>query len=169
MLLWIFHFGYTFTAVLVPSVLTKSLDDEVEWLAFESTRLSMILGVLGAAGFVAGIGLFPWRPTRASSAPQIPAQNSLYVIGWLILVSAIAWLILLLVQYGGLAVFTMTYLEYRATVLNGSMMPMATELSQLGCLMAVCGGGGKRWVKPVAVWSVTVGLTTLLAAGELRR
>jgi len=166
MLLWMFHFGYTFTAVLVPSMLTNLLDEEVEWLSYESTRLSMILGELGAAGFVASLGLFARRPTLEAPTAKSPAQIGLYMIGWLIMVGAIALAMWVLVQYGGVAVFSMTYLEYRATVLNGSMMSSAMELSQLGCLMAVCGGGGRRWVMPVTVWSAAIGVPTLLIGGR---
>jgi hypothetical protein len=165
MLLWMFHFGYTFTSVLVPSMLTR-LDEEVEWLSFESTRLSMILGVLGAAGFVASVGLFARRPTREAPTANTPAQPGLYTIGWLIMVSAIALVIWVLAQFGGLAVFSMTYLEYRATVLNGSMMPTAVELSQLGCLIAVCGGGRRGWVLPLTVWCAAIGVPTLLVGGR---
>jgi hypothetical protein len=165
-LLWVFHFGFTFTAVLVPSMLTKFMDEELEWLSFESTRLSMILGLIGVSGFVASVGLFARWQTLEAPPAQVSARPALYTIGWVIMVSAIALAAWVLMQFGGLAVLSMTYLEYRATVLNGSMMPTAMELSQLGCLMAVCGGGGKRWVQPVAVWCAAIGVPTLLVGGR---
>ena len=64
LLFWIFHCGMTFTAVWFPSVLARLEGDEIDWYQWPNVRIAMLLSVIGAAGFVFGLGLFEGRPPR---------------------------------------------------------------------------------------------------------
>src|SRR4029434_3618044 len=89
LLFWMFHFGMTFTAVLFPDVLLEFEDWQLEWLGWPSVRVSMLLGVIGAAGFVLGTGLLTRRP-RTNTALPGDTERGLYIGGWLIMLSGIA-------------------------------------------------------------------------------
>jgi hypothetical protein len=160
-LFWTFHFGMTFTAVLVPSVLTKLSDEELEWFSLTSTRLSMILSLIGAASFVFPIGFFAPRLTTAR--PQIDTDNepALYIVGWLLLLTGITLLLVVLVQSGGLAVFSMDILEFRASTAQ-TLLPTAIDMAQLGCIFALCGGRPHQWPRTLVIWGLGVAVPMML-------
>ena len=163
-LFWVFHFGMTFTAVLVPSVLTKILDEDLEWLSLSSTRMSMILGVVGAASFVFATGFFARRPAATSARQPLETEDepALYTMGWLLLLTGIALLVVVFAQNGGPAVFSLGILEFRASILATSVLPTAIDIGQLGCLVALCGAGRHRWPRPLAAWGIGIGAPMLL-------
>jgi hypothetical protein len=47
----------------------------------------------------------------------------------------------------------MGYQEFRQGVLAPTHLQTLVDTSQLGCLLALCGGGRRRWVLTLAVWS----------------
>jgi hypothetical protein len=161
-LFWIFHFGMTFTAVLVPSVLTPLSDGQIEWFRWPSVRMAMILGVIGAAGFVFGAGFFATRSsTREANSPDRTHYPGLYGGGWLIMSGGITASVLVIAQNVGLGVFSMGYLDFLSLTGSTPLGP-TLWLSHLGCLLAICGAGGRRWVKPLVVWGAFVGLPMLV-------
>jgi hypothetical protein len=162
MLFWMFHFGMTFTAAVFPSVLAPLPDEDIEWFYWPNVRMSMILGVLGAVGFVFGVGLVADR--RATEPVQTTDRvhdAGLYLIGWPMMLVGIAASAAVLVQNGGLAVFSLSYLE--VLNLGGSTnFGNFIDLSQLGCMFALCGAGGRRWIFPFVVWLIFAGVPMLL-------
>jgi hypothetical protein len=56
----------------------------------------------------------------------------------------------------------MPYLEFRTQLLRATWLPNFIELSQLGCLLALCGAAGRRWRWPAAVWACLVAFPMLL-------
>jgi oligosaccharide repeat unit polymerase len=159
-LFWTFHFGMTFTAVLVPSVLTKIPEDELEWFYQSSTRMSMLLSVVGAASFVLAIGFFA-RRVVAPRPIETLYEPALYIVGWSLLLIGSALLVLIFAQNGGPAVFSMDVLEFRATILTQTVLPTAIDIAQLGCLLAIC-GGARRWPWPLLMWAVAIAVPMML-------
>jgi hypothetical protein len=86
LLFWIFHCGMTFTAVWFPSVLTDLEAGDLEWYYWPNVRLAMLLSVIGAAGFVFGMGLFGRSrvapDTDVTVGEHVPA---LYAAGWVVM------------------------------------------------------------------------------------
>jgi hypothetical protein len=162
MLFWMFHFGMTFTATLIPSVLTRLEDYEIEWLYWPNVRFAMILGVIGAAGFVFGVGFFAGRSSTAIARPSKRAHDpGLYIGGWLIMLIGIATSVVVVARYVGLEIFSVGYMSFLAMA-QSTTLGTALGLSHLGCLLAVCGAGGRLWLKPLAAWGVCIALPTLL-------
>ena len=123
LLFWTFHFGMTFTTVLFPDVLLKFEDWQLEWLAWPNVRVGMLLGVIGAAGFLLGSGLFAKRPSV--SAPEAGDREwGIYVGGWLIMLGGIGSSWLFVALNVGTAVFAEGYLSFLA--LSGSTMARNT-------------------------------------------
>jgi hypothetical protein len=56
----------------------------------------------------------------------------------------------------------MSYLDFRSAVLGPTMLQTTLDLSQVGCLLAICGAGGRRWLKPLVIWSLCAALPVLL-------
>jgi hypothetical protein len=160
LLFWTFHFGMTFTAVLIPSVLTKLSDSGLVWYPLTSTRLSMILGLIGAASFVFPIGFFARRIT--APRPRIETENepALYFVGWLLLLAGVALVLVVLVQSGGLAVFSMDILEFRGST-SQTLLPTAIDVATLGCMFTLC-GRPHQWPRPLMIWGVGVAVPMML-------
>jgi hypothetical protein len=68
----------------------------------------------------------------------------------------------ILVREGGPALFAMSYLDFRSAVLRPTMLQSALDLAQVGCLLTICGAGGRRWLKPFVIWSLCAALPVLL-------
>jgi len=153
MMFWMLHYGLAFTAVLVPDVLMNFTDWDVLWLYWPNVRIAMILGLIGAAGFVFSVGLMSGgRPTAQQVVTARNAHDSiLYRVGWLVMLVGLGGTAIAMSMNGGLGVFALEYLEVRATVVR----PLQTwvDTSHLGCFLAICGAGGRRWVMPLVVWS----------------
>jgi hypothetical protein len=162
-LFWIFHCGMTFTAVWVPSVLTRLEGGDIEWYDWPNVRLALVLSVIGAAGFVFGLGLFGRLPVarhlEMATGEHVP---ELYGAGWVLMLVGIGATIAISVRAAGSALFSMSYLEFRSEVLGPTMLQSALDLSQVGCLLTICGAGGRRWLKPLVLWSLCAGLPVLL-------
>jgi oligosaccharide repeat unit polymerase len=167
MLLWVFHFGLVFTAALVPDVLNQFEYRTIEWLFWPNARVAMVLGLLATAGFVAGLGAIdPGRATNAGpvagAGPAGGGNLALYRVGWLLMLGGIGAALLALVRSGGLGIFSLGYLEFRSLVLAPTGLFALIQVSQLGCLFALCGAEGRRWVRPLAIWLVFGALLLLL-------
>lgn len=161
-LLWLFHFGLTFTGALIPSSLGRLTDEDFEWLFSLSVRKSMLLSLAGAGAYAAAVGTFaavgePWR-----AAPEVEHDPVLYWVGSLLMLLGLAGVVLILATNGGLALLSMSYLDFRGSVLATTRLTMALDLSQLGCLLAICGGGGTAWRRPLAVWCLVIPAPFLL-------
>ena len=164
-LFWIFHCGMTFTAVWFPSVLARLEGDEIDWYQWPNVRIAMLLSVIGAAGFVFGLGLF--SGPAAARHPDITTGEheqvpELYGVGWVLMLIGLGATMVILIQAGGPALFSMSYLDFRSAVLGPTMLQTVLDLSQLGCLLTICGAGGRRWLKPLAIWSLCAALPVLL-------
>ena len=168
-LFWLFHFGLTFTAAIVPDVLTSSSllqspanwHNDVGWLYWPNVRLSMLLGVIGAAAFLCGVGL-----TLHTGAPEAQSASPtrdpvLYGVGWLVLLAASAALFAVLAFGGGLGILTLSYADAGATLFDRAFHT-AVDMSHLGCLAALCGAGRRGWRLPLALWFVAVAVPMLL-------
>ncbi len=91
MLFWMFHFGMTFTAAVFPSALLRLQDWQIEWFYWPNVRMAMILGLIGAAGFVFGVGSSPIVSRRARPTSVDGSEDRrLYIGGWLIMLVGIA-------------------------------------------------------------------------------
>ncbi len=153
---WLSYFGLAFTAVVVPDVL-KSFDarpSEIRWMYWPNVRLTMILSLLGAAGFMFGVGMTAGRPAERQGADvgEREHDSAMFGIGWLLMLVGIAASLYALLSNGGLGVFALSYREVRAYVLSATFQT-STDLSQFGCMLAICAAGGRRWVWPLAVWT----------------
>jgi hypothetical protein len=162
LLFWIFHCGMTFTAVLVPSVLDSIEEYELEWFSWPNVRLSMLLSVIGAAGFVFGVGLLQHRSFRYRPAGPIQPEPALYWCGWVTMIAGLFGTLAVLAVSGGPEIFSMTYLEFRRTVLEPTNLQSVVDFSQLGCLMVICGATDRLWKWPLILWTVTIGVPMLL-------
>lgn len=163
LLFWMFHFGLVFTAALDPGVLASLQDWELEWLYWPNVRLAMLLGVLGAAGFVAGLAATASGGTPVPAAVPPPAYDpSLYGVGWILMLGGIGGAVFTLLAGGGLGVLGLSYAEFRNGVLGVGHFQTFLDLSQLGCVLALCGADRRRWARPLAVWSPLAGLMLLV-------
>jgi hypothetical protein len=155
MLFWMFHYGLAFTAVVVPDVLTSMDDVAVLWLYRPAVRLTLILGVLGAAGFLLGVGLLTEHPPGHVDVETLRRAHDpgLYTCGWLLMLVGLAGTAVTLLAHGGVGVFAMGYQVFRQEVLATTQLQTLLDTSQLGCLLALCGAGRRRWVVPLLVWS----------------
>lgn len=162
-LFWIFHCGMTFTAVWFPSVLASLQGDDLEWYKWPNVRLAMLLSLMGAAGFAFGMGLFGRPPVarhiEGATREHVP---ELYGAGWVLMLVGLGATLAILVQAGGSALFSMSYLDFRRAVLGPTMLQTTLDLSQVGCLLTICGAGGRRWLKPLVLWSLGAALPVLL-------
>ena len=152
MLFWVFHYGLAFTAVLFPEVLAPIPAWESAWLFRANTRMALVLALLGATGFVLGVALTSGPPIGRHDAPGERTHDVvLYRVGWLVMLAGIGGTLLALVQTGGLEVLTMRYVDLRF-LLSRTIFQHALDFSQLGCLLALCGATGRRWMLPLVVW-----------------
>ncbi len=166
LLFWMFHFGMTFTAVLVPDVLAPFEAWAIEWLYWPNVRIAMILGVIGAVGFVFGVGLFGTQAATRRASPVDNAHDpALYGVGWIVMTVGIATSVVIAAQYAGPAIFSMGYMAFLGMI-SDTMLSTTLPLAHVGCLLAICGAGGRRWVAPLAVWSVFIGVPTLVLGGR---
>jgi hypothetical protein len=137
-------------------VLGHYADWQIEWLYSPGTRAAMLLAWLGAVGFVAVLGLFTRVPQPAEHHPD-PASRThdpaLYWIGWLVMLAGIAESAVALRSTGGLGTLALSYGEFRATTLSTTNFQAGINTSQIGCLLALCGAGGRRWIAPLATWA----------------
>jgi O-antigen polysaccharide polymerase Wzy len=161
LLFWMFHFGMTFTAVLFPDVLLEFEDWQLEWFGWPNVRVGMLLGVIGAAGFVFGSGLLTRRPSRNATL-RGDTERGLYIGGWLIMLSGIAssWVFVAL-NVGLTTVFSEGYLSFLALA-GSTILGTLMGLANLGCLLAICGARGRDWTKPLAMWGVCQALPVLI-------
>ncbi len=160
---WMFHFGLSFVAALVPDVLTDYYQPEIAWLFQPNGRLAMMLGVIGATGFVCGAGLFgPPATVVDRSRRHHPGDPTLHRAGWMLMLLGMTAAVALLLQRGGLGIFSMGYLPFRVNVLEASLAPLAIDASQLGCAFAICGAPRDRCLRPAVVWSVLGALMLVL-------
>jgi hypothetical protein len=155
MLFWIFHYGLAFTAVVVPDVLEKYDDVDILWMYGQPVRLTLILAVIGAAGFTFGAAVL--TGTRRERQPLETVENALdlglYQIGWLLMLVGLFGTAVIFAVHGGLGVFAMGYQEFRNTVLAPTQLQTCVDTAQLGCLLALCGAGRRQWVAPLVVFS----------------
>jgi hypothetical protein len=161
-LLWLFHFGLTFTTALVPSSMKTLSDEDFEWLFSLTTRKSMLLALAGAGAYAAAAGAFAAATNPSRAIPEVEHDDVLYWTGSLIMAVGLAGVIFILATSGGPALLSMSYLDFRATVLGPTRLTTALDLSQLGCLLAICGGGGTAWRKPLAVWLLVIPVPFML-------
>ena len=165
LLFWMFHFGMAFTGVLAPWALDELHSADVNWLFLPNARVAMLIAVIGAAGFAATAGLF--APRAHAETSHHGGSRTVYVAGWLLMLTGMTGAVIFLFLAGGLGIFSMGYMELRVGVLGTTYTSLAIDMSQLGCVFAVCGGANVRQsVAPVAVWSllgllvVSLGLRT---------
>jgi hypothetical protein len=166
-----FHYGLAFTAAVLPGVLTSprllgSRDNwatDIGWLYWPNVRMSMILGVIGAAGFMSTLTLTRGRLHRHATPTAIEHDIPLYTVGWLVMLAGVGDAAAAVIAHGGVGVLAMGYEEFRSTFLGPTRLQIAVDIAQLGCLLAICGGGGRRWMWPLATWSATIGLLMLLS------
>jgi O-antigen polysaccharide polymerase Wzy len=161
-LFWIFHCGMTFTGTLIPSVLARLEGADIEWYYWPNVRFAMLLSVIGAAGFVFGVGLFGRSPVAQRLQAVDEHAPSLYLTGWVLLLVGLGATLAILVQAGGPAILSMSYLDFRSAVLGPTNLQSTLDLSQAGCLLTICGAGGRRWLKPLLLWSFCAALPVLL-------
>jgi hypothetical protein len=165
-LFWMFHFGLSFTAVLVPDVLLEFDRADIDWLHAPNVRAAMLLAVAGAAGFVGSAGIFgSRRGATVAGVPRHEGDRTLYRAGWLLLVGGMAGAAWFMLTRGGFGIFSMGYLDLRVEVLGATPAPLAIDAAQLGCSFAICGARGREWIKPAAAWGV---LGVMLLALGLR-
>jgi len=166
-LFWTFHFGMTFTAVLFPSVLAKISDQDLSWFFYPSTRLAMLVSLVGAASFVLAIGFFTRRGRALQPLTPISSDNepALYIMGWLLQLAGTALVVVVLAQNGGLAVFSMDVLEFRATVMTETLLPTAIDVATFGCLLVVCGASLRQWPWALVVWGIGIA-TPMMLVGQ---
>ena len=120
----------------------------------------MLLGLIGASGFVLGRGFFAYRPVT-ENAPATDRDRGVYLGGWLIMLVGIAASIVLVARNVGLAVFSQGYLRF-LELSSTTMLGPLLGLANLGCLFAICGAKGREWMKPLAVWGVFLALPVLI-------
>lgn len=155
-LLWLFSFGLTFIGALIPSSLTTLSDEDFEWLFSLTTRKSMLLALAGAGAYALTVGVFAATADPSAPAPDVEHDDVLYWAGSLLMGLGLAGVAFILATSGGLALLSMSYLDFRGSVLATTRLTNALDFSQLGCLVAICGGGGTAWRKPLAVWSLVI-------------
>lgn len=155
MLFWMFHYGLVFTAVLVPDVLAPFPYWENAWMYWPNVRVAMLLGLIGAAGFVFGVGLMTagWHNAGHAKAAEIAHDPALYGVGWVVMLVGLGGTLFTLLAHGGLGVFTLSYAEFRFIMLGPTNLQTFVDHWQLGCLLALCGAGGRRWVRPLAAFT----------------
>jgi hypothetical protein len=151
-LFWMFHFGLTFTAAVAPTVLSPFEDWEVAWMYWPNVRLAMILGVIGAAGFVSGLVLTSRQPGTTQVVRPRDPDPVLYSVGWIVMMAGLGGALFALVAGGGLDILGLGYGEFRTGLLT-IWFQTFVDLSQLGCVLALCGAGGNGWVKPLLAWA----------------
>jgi hypothetical protein len=162
-LFWMFHYGLTFTAALAPDVLAPFEDWEIEWLRWPNVRLAMVLALLGATGFVFGVGLSGRRASLVTpSTIETGGDRPLHLGGWVVMVIGLAGLVFTLMTNGGIGVLSMGYMDFRQVVLAPTRMQTFIDLSQLGCLMALCGADRGRALRPLIAWFAVAGVVMLL-------
>jgi hypothetical protein len=153
-LLWMFHYGLTFTAALVPDVLATVEEGGIDWLQSPNVGVAMILGVVGALGFVFGLGIVAARRQRLRAPSREPVPDLLlFNTGWLLLLGGLSVSALILVRGGGRAILAMGYMEFRTFVLAPTNLQSAVDVSQLGCVLAICGARRDQWIRPLAAWA----------------
>jgi O-antigen polysaccharide polymerase Wzy len=159
-LFWVFHFGMTFTAALVPSLLDSITDDGLEWFSWPSVRMTMILSLTGQAAFVCGVGLFGTSASSREPISQEPSR-SLHAGGWLFMLGGIAASYTIVLATVGLSVFSIGYLPF-LELASTTVLGTALWLSNFGCLLAICGAKGRARFTPFLVWVALIALPTLI-------
>jgi hypothetical protein len=152
-LLWVFHFGLSFPAALDPGVLATMQEWEVAWLFAPAARLAMLLATLGGAAFVAGAALFAPRGGHAARETPHEGVRVLRLVGWTLMVAGMAGSMFFLARYGGTGLFSISYVELMATVMEETRMRLAMDAAQLGCLLAICGAEPARALRPLLAWA----------------
>ena len=150
-LFWAFHFGLIFTAVLAPTVLSTFADWEMDWLFWPNVRMTTVLAVLGATGFICGLTVTTRRDLPPHCADPVH-DHALYTVGWVVMLLGLAGATVQLIASGGIAVLSMSYGAFRDGVLNLGFQ-LYVDLSQLGCIMTLCGAGRRRWAAPLLAWA----------------
>ena len=171
-LFWMFHFGLAFTIAVIPEMRSSfdpraTIFDQrvVEWYHWPNVRFAMLLSLLGAAGFVTGIGMNGrWAGSQKSveSRSGLPSHFALYAVGWCVMLAGLVLSIWALINDVGINVFALGYRQFRVDVLSSSDLFRFIQLSQLGCLLALCGAGGRRWIAPLMLWGAFGAVLLLL-------
>jgi hypothetical protein len=112
----------------------------------------MILALLGAAGFVAGLAL----TARHDRQPRVPGpvvqDPVLYGVGWFVMLGGLSAALFSLVAGGGLGVLAVGYMEFRTSVMT-VVFQNYLEIAHLGCVLALCGAGRNGWIAPLLAWA----------------
>jgi len=162
LLLWVFHFGLAFTAVIDPGVLSAAQYWEVAWLYMPNARLAMTLAALGAAGFVLGAAFFaPSSGIETATEPIEESAPVLHYAGLALLVLGIAASTFTLIRALGTGLFSVRYVDLMAGVMQETRLSMFMDASEMGCLLAICGAEPARAMKPLFAWA-PFGLLLLL-------
>jgi oligosaccharide repeat unit polymerase len=161
-LFWMFHYGLAFTSIVLPGTVRNFEPWEINWMYGPNVRVAMVLAVIGAAGFVGGVGMMVHRTPGTRTRPDPREDVVLFRAGWALLVLGLAGSAFFIFQAGGLGVFSLGYLDFRSTVLAETQLQSAIDLSQLGCLFALCGADRHQWRWPLAAWSVLGALLLLI-------
>jgi hypothetical protein len=161
-LFWMFHYGLAFTSIVLPGTVRDFEAWEINWMYGPNVRIAMVLAVIGAAGFVCGVGFMFHRVAGTRTRPDPRPDVVLFRAGWALLVLGLAGSAFFIFQAGGLDVLSLGYLDFRATVLAETQLQSFIDLSQLGCLFALCGADRHQWRWPLAAWSVLALLLLLI-------
>jgi oligosaccharide repeat unit polymerase len=159
MQLWLYNFGLTFIAVFVPSVISALKENT--WYYLPPTRMALLMSLLAMTSYTLGVVIMHKNVRKKISNSSIwPHDSSLYIIGWTIMLLGLLGSLGHTFLMGGFGVLNMGYIAFRERVLNTGLM-LFFQGSQIGCLFAICGAGGKRWIKPLLLWC-PVGIFMLL-------
>jgi hypothetical protein len=152
MLVWMFHYGLAFTTVWFPYLIDRQQYWAVAWLFTPNARLAMLLGVVGASGCVFGLMLGGGGRVAAAQARPV-FEPTLYWYGCLLLAVGLVATAAVLIRNGGTEVFALGYLEFRAALLGPTLLQTSVDVTQLGCLLALCGAGAERWRRPLVAFA----------------
>lgn len=151
--LWMYNFGLSFVSALVPSTPESFRPRDIEWLYRAETRMAMLMALLACLGFTLGTGLIMGRQSlRPTKSAIWRHEASLFTIGWFLMILGLFLAFLVIAMTGGLGVFSRSYMDFRETTLS-SLFP-AIQVSQVGCMLAICGAGGRRWLAPTIIWTL---------------
>jgi hypothetical protein len=152
-LFWTFHYGLAFTGVIWPSTLQNVDDWELAWLDTPNARLVLLLAVIGAAGFVCGAAPFAPSASRRLAEPSHDGDVVLCRVGWATLLVGLVLSAVFLARFGGLALFSMGYMQLMRDVVGQTFVFVSIDLTELGCLLAICGEAQRRCLRPLIAWA----------------
>jgi hypothetical protein len=112
----------------------------------------MVLGLLGAAGFVAGLALTGGRVTSIPTAGARDYDPVLYGVGWIVMLVGMTATTFALVAGGGPGVLGLGYMEFRTSLMTVWFQTFL-EIAHFGCVLALCGAARNGWIAPLLAWA----------------